>query len=57
MVKNIKYLLLKFLIINIFLISLLIAEPIVVLEYSGSSDQQGSENLEGFNNENYSINC
>ena len=54
MVKNIKYLLLKFLIINIFLISVLIAEPIVVLEYSGSSDQQGSENSKGFNNENYS---
>ena len=54
MIKNIKFLSLNFFVINSFLISLLIAEPIVVLEYSGSSNQQINTNLKGFNNEDYS---
>ena len=54
MIKNIKFLSLNFFVINSFLISLLIAEPIVVLEYSGSSNQQVNTNLKDFNNEDYS---
>ena len=55
MIYKLKLILINFLIINILVIHNNFAEPLVVLEYAGSSDMVSDNNTNSFNNEDYSM--